>query len=54
MCNDQGSIEDLNEEELRALYFAYIEYRDALSYLDTPVSVMEFFKANKEEVLNNV
>jgi hypothetical protein len=40
-------MEELNEEQLKRLYFDYVEYRGSLSYLSKPVTVREFFEADK-------
>ena len=40
-------MEELNEEQLKRLYFDYVEYRESLSYLSKAITVREFFEAEK-------
>lgn len=41
--------EELSQEKLMALYFDYIEYRDALSYLDQPIGIKKFYYDNGDD-----
>ena len=36
--------EDLSEEDLISLYYSYLEYRDSLSYLSTPIPIRQFYE----------
>ena len=45
-------MDSLTVEKLRRLYFDYIEYRDSLSFYDHPVSVKEFFEAERHRYVD--
>ena len=47
-----GEMKELNSDQLRALYFDYIEYRDNLTLLASRVSVLEYYNANKGKYEN--
>lgn len=42
-----GEIKNLSSDKLKCLYFDYIKYRDALGTDARPVSVLEYYNANK-------
>lgn len=42
-----GEIKNLNSEQLKALYFDYVKYRDALGASVVRISVLDYYIANK-------